>query len=649
MKKLFIANRGEIARRIIRTARDMGVETVVAYVDADADSPYVGEADQAYRLLGDSYLDGDELLKVALRANADAVHPGYGFLSERASFASLVIEAGLAWVGPKPDVIAAMGDKIEARRLAESAGVPVLPASQSISDIEAVGFPVLVKASAGGGGKGMRIVHEPRLLEDAVAAARREAKAAFGDETIFLERYVAVSRHIEIQILGDEFGALVHLGERECSIQRRHQKVIEESPAAHLHPETRDAMAQSALQLGRALGYSSAGTVEFLVEENEDPGTPQRYYFLEVNTRLQVEHPVTEAVTGLDLVREQLRIATGEPLGYDQSAIVQAGHAVEARIYAEDPANDFLPAIGTLVGWKPNTDRIRWDSGVEEGYVLGTQFDPMVAKVIAHAPTRTEASLRLARALADSQIAGVTTNREFLVETLRHPTFLAGDTTTDFIARVNPSPRVLPDGTQVRDAAVAAIFWLSATRQRSHRALEFMRPGWRNSCMGPQRASFGHDDTVVAISYTAQRDGSFVLGEGSVVRVRHADDQAITLEIDGALIRARLARLGDQLFVDLRGGQVVLTERSPFPKKESSLSSGAVLAPMPGAILNVLVEEGDRVEKGQLLAIMEAMKMEHRLVAGASGVVRAVPVTAGDQVESKTLLVDVESVAGDAQ
>jgi propionyl-CoA carboxylase alpha chain len=643
MKKLLIANRGEIARRIMRTAREMGIRTVAVYVSADARSPFVDEADEAYRLSSESYLDADDIVRIARRAHADAVHPGYGFLSERSDFASLVIDAGITWVGPRPEVIASMGDKIEARKLAESAGVPVLPASDSVAEADSVGFPLLVKASAGGGGKGMRIVRDSKDLADAVAAAQREAKASFGDETVFLERYVGKSRHIEIQILGDEHGSLVHLGERECSIQRRHQKIIEESPAARLHPDTRAEMAESALRLAQALGYTSAGTVEFLVEEGESPDDRQDYYFLEVNTRLQVEHPVTEAVFGVDLVQEQLRIAAGQPLRFGQAELRSTGHAIEARIYAEDPKNDFLPATGTLVGWTPNTDGIRWDSGVEEGLALSTRFDPMLAKVIAHAPDRTAAALRLARSLEHSQIAGVTTNREFLIEALRAPAFLAGDTTTDFIQRVQPAPRMAMDDRDLRNAAVVAALFMRRRRAEQAPVLQFMRPGWRNSRLGPERVLLAHDDGELAVEYETQRDGSVVLTDGTTAQLFAADERFVVAEVDGKLVKANVVAVDNQIYVDAGGGQVVLKRLSPFPTSQSALSSGAVLAPMPGAVLDVFVKVGDRVEEGQLLAILEAMKMEHRLSAGAAGVVTSVAVMPGDQVELNSLLVDVKA------
>ncbi|MCS5672387.1 MAG: acetyl-CoA carboxylase biotin carboxylase subunit, partial [Acidimicrobiales bacterium] len=387
LRSILVANRGEIARRVFRTAHSMGMRCVAVFVDADADAPFVADADEAVRL-ADGYLDGEAIITAALATGVDAIHPGYGFLAENAGFAAAVEAAGLVWVGPTPDVISSMGDKLAAKEAAVAAGVPTLPSSDDPTADDEVGYPILVKAAVGGGGKGMHLVERPEDLAEAVATAQREATSSFGDDRVFLERYVARSRHIEIQILGDAHGALVHLGERECSIQRRHQKIIEESPAAVLNPARRDAMGESALQLARGIGYRSAGTVEFLVDD-----ATGEFFFLEVNTRLQVEHPVTEEVTGIDLVREQLRVAAGEPLGYGQDDIGFSGHAVEARLYAEDPSAGFLPATGTLVAWQPADEpSVRWDTGVEEGSHVGVDFDPMLAKVVAHGPTRSEAA-----------------------------------------------------------------------------------------------------------------------------------------------------------------------------------------------------------------------------------------------------------------
>ncbi|HET7523387.1 MAG TPA: biotin carboxylase N-terminal domain-containing protein, partial [Acidimicrobiales bacterium] len=481
--RLLIANRGEIARRVARTARSMGIETVAVYSDPDASSPFVSEATAAVPLRGrtaaETYLNIDALITAARTSGADAVHPGYGFLSERAAFAQAVQAAGLTWVGPPPNVIDIMGDKMAAKRLMSGAGVPVLPTWQP--DDPDITFPVLVKAAAGGGGKGMRVVGAPGELPEAVAAARREAQAAFGDGTVFLERYLTQARHVEIQILADAHGNAIHCFERECSIQRRHQKVIEESPSPALDDSLRERMGQAALAAAKAVGYVNAGTVEFVVEPTGD------FWFLEVNTRLQVEHPVTEEVTGLDLVREQLLVADGSPLSVEQADLTIRGHAIEARLYAEDPAAGFLPATGRLVDWAPAVDPpVRWDSGVETGVEIGVEFDPMLAKVVAHAPTRLEAARRLALALDRSRIRGVTTNRDFLVAVLRHPRFLAGDTTTAFIDDSGVAlSRSLSPG-EVRTAAMAAALSARAGATRARKVLRSIPAGWRNSVMPPE-------------------------------------------------------------------------------------------------------------------------------------------------------------------
>jgi propionyl-CoA carboxylase alpha chain len=443
IERLLIANRGEIARRIIRSAHAMGIGSVAIYADGDAQAPFVLEADQAIALGGassaETYLDGEKILAAARRTGADAVHPGYGFLAENAEFARAVKGAGLSWVGPPPDAIAAVGDKLAAKRLMREAKVPTLPARELEAGADPekaareVGFPVLVKASAGGGGKGMRVLASEAGLAEAVESARREAGSSFGDDTLFLERWLPAARHVEIQVLGDGHGNIVHCFERECSIQRRHQKIIEEAPSPVVGPELRARMGEAAVSAARSIGYASAGTVEFLLD-GED------FWFLEVNTRLQVEHPVTEEITGLDLVREQLRIAQGEPLGFTQDDLSIEGHAIEARLY-----NEFLPVTGRVLAWQPsNSAQARFDSSIETGSEVGIEFDPMLAKIIVHAPSRREAALRLARVLETTRVQGLTTNRDFLVATLRTPEFLAGDTTTDFIERVSPARRRVP-------------------------------------------------------------------------------------------------------------------------------------------------------------------------------------------------------------
>ena len=671
---LLIANRGEIARRIASTSAAMGIKSVAVYAEGDRDSPFVREAGRAVPLPGrtaaDTYLNVDALLAAATSSGADAVHPGYGFLSERADFARAVIDAGLTWVGPPPDVIDAMGDKLAAKKIMAAAGVPVLPSweipGDAIPDVGGLPLPILVKAAAGGGGKGMRIVEAVADLPEAVAAARREAGAAFGDETVFLERYLTSARHIEIQILADDHGGFVHCFERECSIQRRHQKIIEESPSPALDAARREHIGTAALAAAKAVGYRSAGTVEFVVDPSGD------FWFLEVNARLQVEHPVTEAVTGLDLVREQILVAQGQPLSVTQADLAINGHAIEARLYAEDPAAGFLPATGTLVDWCPATDpAVRWDSGVEAGSPVGVEFDPMLAKVIAHGPTRLEAAARLALALERSRIRGVTTNRDFLVATLRHPEFVAGNTTTDFIERTQVPLERLVSGEEVRIAAVAAALSAQADARAKAPVLKSLPTGWRNSVMPPERIAFDYKGDEIEVLYQSRRDGAFegTVGDwhGSVLLHLWRDGWidfeesawageppgSVASETDRASRRPRppqrsrhrvdVLRDGPRVWVQGPDGDVTLTARPRFPEAETEVIVGGLVAPMPGKVVSVHVETGDDVENGQLLMIVEAMKMEHRVTAPHAGVVVDVRARSGDQVSGGDLLVVLDS------
>lgn len=790
IRRLLVANRGEIARRIFRAARAMGISTVAVYADGDAEAPFVTDADLSVPLGGrtatETYLSAHRVIAAAEASDADAVHPGYGFLSENAEFAQAVIDAGLVWVGPPPEAIAAMGDKLAAKETMTAAGVPTLPSIAVTDDMDGerlaaaatdIGFPVLVKASAGGGGKGMRIVDEPSTLADAVAAARREAAGAFGDDTVFLERYLAAPRHVEIQVLGDTRGNIIHCFERECSIQRRHQKVIEEAPSPAVTPALRERMGAAAVAAVSTIGYCSAGTVEFLLEGSGDDA---EFWFLEVNTRLQVEHPVTEEITGLDLVREQIRIAAGEPLGYGQADIGICGHAIEARLYAEDPASGFLPQTGTVDLWRPATgfrslaDSVarstrkcaddtsgglpatggpnsasswaRFDSGIEPGSVVGTEFDPMLAKVIVAAPTRTEAALGLASALDRTRLGGIVTNRDFLCAVLRSDEFLAGDTTTDFIDRVyfgNAGEDPRPSGGLaaseparhqlfVHTAAAAVALVSQECNRRDAVRLGFMTSGYRNSVMPdevlPLSAVIGNALTEASVQYRRQRDGTWRMrvgrlpqtgpyagigsvagdepGEGNAAASgdtdrtadasaasrtgeahdRH-DDAAFTdwsVRVHGITLRP-LAEPGESssgaaspgdagryahdvdATVDVEvpvpglagfrgawevsrrgsrwhatgpvGGSVTLEQRSRFPDPDAEAVEGGLVAPMPGKVLMVDVQPGDRVAAGQVLVVMEAMKMEHQITAPADGEVSEVRAAVGDQVDNGELLV----------
>ncbi len=672
--KVLVANRGEIARRVFATARDMGLATVAVYADGDADAPFVAEADQAVALGGvsaaETYLDHDKLLAAARRTGADAVHPGYGFLSENAGFAQAVIDAGLTWIGPPPAAIAAMGDKLEAKKRMTAAGVPTLPSVELGDGVDvaaeaaAIGYPVLIKAAAGGGGKGMRVVETPDGLDDAVAGAAREAEAAFGDGTVFLEKYLTATRHVEIQILGDSHGNVVHCFERECSIQRRHQKIIEEAPSPGITAATRDAMGAAAVAAAAAIDYHSAGTVEFLVTdapEGADPAAPQPFYFLEVNTRLQVEHPVTEEITGLDLVRQQILVADGQPLAFAQDDLTIDGAAVEARLYAEDPDAGFLPATGTLLAFaEADEPAIRLDTGVESGSIVGVDFDPMLAKVIAHAPTRREATLKLALALERMTIVGVTTNRDFLVRALRTDEFLAGDTTTDFIDRVDLAPATAapdPSGSPVADAVTAELVAvLVLARQAANRrragSLAFMRSGYRNSVMPPETLTLALGAGAEApVAYRSQRDGSFTVtvGEGPDL-VARLDAEGLSLDgfttieatVDGVRAAYDVVVDGDRWHVQGPTGRLDGVVRSRFPDPGGEAVAGGQLAPMPGNIRTIDVAQGDVVEPGQTLLVMEAMKMEHSVVAPERSRVAEIRCAVGDQVDNGAVLVVLE-------
>ena len=646
---LLVANRGEIARRVFRTARAMGMRCAAVFSDADAGAPFVAEADVAVRLPG-GYLDAEAVVAAALDIGADAVHPGYGFLAENAGFARAVTGAGLAWVGPAPDAIETMGDKLAAKAAAAAAGVPTLPSSEDPAEAGEVGFPLMVKAAAGGGGKGMRLVSDPADLEAAVAAAKREALGGFGDDTVFLERYLPRCRHIEVQVLADTHGNVVHFGERECSIQRRHQKIIEESPSAAVDDGLRSAMGKAAVGLAQSISYSSAGTVELLLDD--DTG---EFFFLEVNTRLQVEHPVTEEVTGIDLVREQLRVAAGEPLGYTQSDVSFAGHAVEARLYAEDAAAGFLPAVGTLAAFAPASEPpVRWDSGVEAGSTVGLDFDPMLAKVIAHAPTRAEAAGRLALALDRLHIGGVTTNRHFLASVLRSEAFLAGDTTTDFIERADPSRGATLPVADCKRAAVGAAMWLQAAERLQAWTLGWMPSGWRHGRIPAERVELAVQSVAgpveVIVSYRPQRDGSFV------VRAECSDDateapamigawsaEALDVEWDGRRVGYAVTADGDRVHLTGDSETVTVAVLPRFGAPEGGQATGGFAAPMPGVIVEVRVEPGEQVAAGRTLVVMEGMKMEHHVSAPCDGTVTEVLVAPGDQVDNGTPLLVFEA------
>ena len=638
MKAVLVANRGEVARRIFRTAHSMGIRCIAVYVASDVDAPFVREADEAIRL-DVGYLDGTAVIAAAMTTGAEAVHPGYGFLAENAEFARDVEAAGLIWIGPTPEVITLLGDKLAAKSIAEQAGVGTLPFSADPAQGTDVGYPLLVKAAAGGGGKGMRVVSDPADLAEMVDAAKREAVSAFDDDTVFLEHYLARSHHVEIQILGDAHGELVHLGDRECSIQRRHQKIIEESPSPALNDELRTAMCEAAVRIGRAVQYRSAGTVEFLLDADS-----HEFFFLEVNARLQVEHPVTEEVTGVDLVREQLRVADGHRLGFGQDEISFTGHAIEARLYAEDPAVGFLPATGILAAYEPPREpALRWDSGVEVGSVVGIEFDPMLAKVIASGQTRAEATGRLALGLERTHLGGVRTNRDFLISVLRSVEFGAGGTTTDFIDRVSPAPSLHLDESE-RDLAVTlAALWLQGSNSAARSVMPGVPSGWRNSRMPPQIVAFEIDSDIIEVSYQRQRDGSFAVEGIGEARVQEWSTQHIDAEVNGRRVRSRMTRAGDTLFTQVRLGTLEIGIVPRFVVPGSDTSDAGLVAPLSGVVLDVKVEAGAEVAAGEILIIIEAMKMEHHMKAPAPGVIAEVHVVTGDQVVNGQPLLSFES------
>jgi propionyl-CoA carboxylase alpha chain len=635
--KLLIANRGEIACRIIKSAHDMGISCVAVYVDADADSLFVKQADEAIRLT-DSYLNSKEIIAAAKATGAQAIHPGYGFLSENAKFSRDVIKEGLIWVGPNSKVITSMGDKLKAKVLAEKAGVPTLPMTTDPKKASSIGYPLLIKAAAGGGGKGMRIVDSNKELKESILGAQREALSGFGDDRVFIERYVASSRHIEIQILGDSYGNVVHLGERECSIQRRHQKIIEESPSPRVDPEMREAMGQAAVNLAKKLKYESAGTVEFLVDDKTG-----EFWFLEVNTRLQVEHPVTEGVTGKDLVYEQLRIARGEELGYTQEEIEWSGSSIEARLYAEDPSNDFLPATGKLIAYEPDSNiEARWDTGVEQGSIIGTDFDPMIAKVISTGKSRTDAANKLALALESLHIGGVITNRDFLVSSLRSEAFHEGLTTSDFIEKVNPQRSIPMSGENLELSSSVAALWIQGLNRKNSNVLNQIPSGWRNSKLPRQKLSFRCLEEETTINYIRRRDGSFNLNNGSIANIFKWEESGIDIEIDGRRFYAKVTQDSKTIVVHMPWGNAVLEILPRFTLPGSEVQAGGLIAPMPGKVIDLKVKVGTKVKKGDTLVILEAMKMEHQVKASEDGKVTKLLVKKDEQLENGALLMIVD-------
>jgi propionyl-CoA carboxylase alpha chain len=653
---VLVANRGEIARRVFATARRMGLSTTAVFSDTDASAPHVTEADVAVRLPGDTpgetYLRAERLVQAARSTGADTIHPGYGFLSENAAFAQAVSDAGLRWVGPPVQAIESMGSKVEAKKLMADAGVPVLPELDPESVTES-DLPVLVKASAGGGGRGMRVVRTLAELPEQLDAARREAESAFGDPTVFCERYLETGRHIEVQVLADAHGTVWALGERECSIQRRHQKVVEEAPSPlveRIGPRMRERLFESARLAASAIGYEGAGTVEFLADERGE------FFFLEMNTRLQVEHPVTENTTGVDLVRLQLQIADGHALPAEPPA--SRGHSIEVRLYAEDPAHDWRPQSGTLERIEfgdtaaefavLSSPGVRLDSGFADGDAVSIHYDPMLAKVISFGESREEAARLLAASLARAEIHGLVTNRDLLVRILRHPAFLAGDTDTAFFDRhgLPALSRPLATDDTADLAAVAAAMAAAAENRLTARANARIPSGWRNLPSVPQTKTYTCRDREIEVSYLAKRTGVEVADHPGLALVE-ASPTRVVLDVPGEHGPVRrsfdIARYDDRVHVDSPLGPVALARVPRFTDPADLVTEGSLLAPMPGKVIRLAATVGDRVTAGQPILWLEAMKMEHTVAAPAAGVLSELDVVAGQQVEVGTVLAVVDT------
>ena len=635
---LLIANRGEIACRIIKTAKEMGIRSIAVYVDADKDALFVGEADQSVRLEDGGYLDGNQIINAAKEAGAQAIHPGYGFLSENASFARKVKKEGIVWVGPSANVISVMGDKLKAKDLAIKAEVPTLPMTSKPAEAKNIGYPLLIKAAAGGGGKGMRIVNSQKDLKESILSAQREAKNGFNDERIFIERYVEKSRHIEIQILGDKAGNVIHLGERECSIQRRHQKIIEESPSPRISKEIRNKMGEAAVKLAKMIKYESAGTVEFLFDDKT-----KEFWFLEVNTRLQVEHPVTEEVTGIDLVSEQLKIARGESIKFTQEEVEWNGWSIEARLYAEDPDNDFLPAIGTLIAFEQNeTADARWDTGVTSGTKVGTDFDPMLAKVISYASNRTDAAMKLAKALESAHIGGVKTNRDFLINCLKSNAYIDGDTTTDFIERVNPDRKLILSDDQLDHVLAIAALWIQQKNRDESHVSKFMPSGWTNGRLPNRRNIFEYEGNEYIVEYKQNRNGNFIFSSNKSATVNSVDSNGIDMSFDNKRHYSKVTLSKNKILIHMPYGDVMLDIKPRFVIPGMEVTAGGLIAPMPGKVIDVKVKKGKKVKAGDTLVILEAMKMEHSIKASEDGTVSELLISLNDQVENGALLMIVK-------
>jgi propionyl-CoA carboxylase alpha chain len=654
INKILIANRGEIARRIMRTCRAMGIATVAVCSDPDREALFVHESDEVVPLEGlppgQAYLDIPAIIDAARKTGCDAIHPGYGFLSENPALARACQDSGIAFIGPPAEVIEAMGSKIEAKRRLQAASVPLLPSvdagNQSAERVlrlaESLGWPLIIKASAGGGGRGMRIARQAADFAELLETARRESQAAFGDSALFVEPYVEKARHIEIQIFGDVHGNLLHLFERECSIQRRHQKVIEESPSVALDEELRRSMTAAALRVGKAVGYVNAGTVEFLL-------TPDKqFYFLEVNTRLQVEHGVTECVTGLDLVRLQILVAAGAPLPPEAREATLHGHAIEARLCAEDPRHDYLPSAGTVHRFRiAESEGLRVDSAIGESGIISPFYDSLLAKVIAYAPSRSEAARRLGHALARAQIHGVNTNRDLLVRTLAHPEFQQGQTDTHFLTRHDPAVLAVPlaDANAEKLHAAAAALAGQQQRRQSAQVLRDAPSGWRNNRSQMQRTRFLGSHDEITVEYGFERGALQLRVDDQPQQSAScecAGPERIQLQVAGIARSYDVHRVGDTYFVDSPLGASILEELPRFAAPRDEAAAGSLVAPLPGVVNEVKVKQDDTVAAGDVLLVIDSMKVFHWISAPLSGRVMEIRVSAGDQVEAGVVLVVIE-------
>ena len=648
--KILIANRGEIACRIQRTAQALGYRTVALFSDADADALHVQMADQAVNIgaapVHQSYLNIPAILDAARRSGADAIHPGYGFHSENPGFARACAEAGLTFIGPSADAIELMGSKRLSKIAMLDAGVPCIAGYQGaaqddatlLREAERIGYPLMIKASAGGGGRGMRLVHSSDELPAQLRTARSEALNGFGSDELILEQALIEPRHVEVQLFGDCHGNLIYLGERDCSVQRRHQKVIEEAPCPVMTGELRRAMGEAALKAGRAVNYVGAGTVEFLLDARG------QFYFLEMNTRLQVEHPVTELITGQDLVAWQLAVAEGQPLPLTQEQVTLNGHAMEVRLYAEDPTQNFLPQTGRVQAWEPVLNPgARIDHGLREGQLISPFYDPMLGKLIAHGATREEARRKLLRAVQDSVLLGVQSNQRLLVSLLQHPQFISGEFSTAFIAQhFTDHPCLHTYAPTAEELAVAAVLFYQSGAQ-AHRA---PLKGWRNNVGAPLDYRLGLEQQDWNLQLLADGAGRFtvnVMQRALMLTIIECNERSVTLEVDGLRQRHAYRIVGEELWLFTHPGNLRLEDRThALISSQSSVSSGTLKAPMDGAIVDVLVSEGSPVSKGQLLVVLEAMKMEHPLKAGIDGVLKRVQVKVGDQVKNRQVLLQVE-------